>query len=311
VFAVSDSEPRRPVVRKPKRRFQFGVKTLLTLPVYVAGFCAVGVWFGWPLAVLSLTIPVVILCRRYDATLVETATLVVVLGMLSALVLPPVSTGHPSRRRSTCIDNLSVIGRTILRYEAETGQLPPPWTADESGQPLASWRTMILHYLARTEIYVHYRLAEPWNSPSNSELARLTLRIYQCPDDPQASPNRTSYLAVVGPGTVWSTEERVRLADIDDPSRTILLVEVAASGVCWAEPRDLTLEEALQGINPPGGGGISSRHRGGVNVLFADGHVEFLSDRTTPEELRGLLTFEKAPIVGRRGGSEGNSEKGR
>lgn len=308
---MSDSEIGRPVVRKPKRRFQFGVKALLTLPIYVGGFCAVGVWFGWPLAFLSLTIPVVILCRHYDATLVETATLVIVLGMLSALVLPPISTGHPSRRRSTCTDNLSVIGRAILRYEAETGQLPPPWKADESGQPLASWRTMILHYLDRTDIYVHYRLDEPWNSPSNSELARLTLRIYQCPDDPQAPPNRTSYLGVVGPGTVWSTKERVRLADIDDPSRTVLLVEVAASGVCWAEPRDLTLEGAMQGINPPGDRGISSHHRGGVNVLFADGHVEFLSDRTTPEELRDLLTFEKSQTVGRAGGSVGASERGR
>lgn len=271
--------------------------TLLTLPIYLAGFFAIGAWLGWPLAVLALSVPTVILCRHYGAPISETVTLLVVLSLLSALMLPAVPLRNPSPRRGACMNNLSVIGRAILQYEAACGSFPPPCTIDESGQPLASWRTYILPYLDGNDIYSRYQFDEPWNSPYNRQLSKLHLTVFQCPADPSLPLPQTSYLAVVGPGTVWSTDEPFSLDDIDDPSNTILLVEVTGSGVSWAEPRDLTLAEALKGINSGLGRGISSNHPGGVNVVFADGHMDFLSDTMTLEELRGLLTFESVGHV--------------
>ena len=191
------------------------------------------------------------------------------------------------------MDNLNSIGRAILEYEAANGCLPPPHTVDQNGRPLASWRAMILPYLECNDIYSRYRFAEPWDGPNNGKLAHLDLRVFRCPSDPGFPRGCTSYLAVVGPGTVWSTREPVCLDEIDDPSGTILLVEVAGSDVALLEPRDLTLDEALRGINPVAGGGISSRHPGTVTVLFADGHIETLREQMSQEKLLNLLTFEK------------------
>ena len=64
------------------------------------------------------------------------------------------------------------------------------------------------------------------------------------------------------------------------------------------EPRDLTLDEALKGINATlhgkGGKGksISSYHPGGAYVMFADGNLRFLSEDTSPALLKALLTID-------------------
>jgi len=44
-------------------------------------------------------------------------------------------------------------------------------------------------------------------------------------------------------------------------------------------------------VNSTIGLGISSGHIGGVNVLFADGHIEFLDDDSSAETLRALITL--------------------
>ncbi len=80
-------------------------------------------------------------------------------------------------------------------------------------------------------------------------------------------------------------------AIVDGLSKTIGLVEVADSDINWMEPRDMTFEEAVRGVNPPGEGlKISSHHAGGANVGWLDAHVSFLGDRTPPTTLRALLT---------------------
>ena len=88
---------------------------------------------------------------------------------------------------------------------------------------------------------------------------------FNCPDDPQNAgnrcPNLTSYLAVVGPHTAWSGATPRKLSDFKNPSKTILLVEVANSGIHWAEPRDLYVgSNGGRHINPKVGQGVSSRH---------------------------------------------------
>lgn len=280
-----------PVGHHPKHRLQFGLATLLTLPLYLAGFCAIAAALGLPAAILALSVPLVILARRCGEPVLATSFLLIVVSMLAALILPP-ALREPGSRRDTCIYNLTCIGRAILQYEAANGCLPPPCTLDQNGQSLASWRTMILPYLEGNDVYTRYRLDQPWNGPNNRKLAHLNLGTFRCPGDAELSCGCTSYLAVVGPGTAWSTGESIRLKDIDDPSRTILLVEMAGSDVALLEPRDLTLDEALREVHRAGGRGISSGHPG-VSVLFADGHTAILDESTSREVLHDLLTFER------------------
>ena len=101
----------------------------------------------------------------------------------------------------------------------------------------------------------------------------------------------TSYAVVVGPGTMWPGDESVCSRDVTDgTSRTLLVVEVADSGIEWMEPRDLHIDKLAPNINPASGQGISSKHPTGASGLFGDGHVEVLSEDLTPEQIRAMLS---------------------
>ena len=84
---------------------------------------------------------------------------------------------------------------------------------------------------------------------------------------------------------------------IDGTSNTILDVEIANSGINWMEPRDLTFDEALRGINPKDGHGISSRHEAGANVCFCDGSVHYVPNGIDPQLLRDLLEFNDGHFI--------------
>jgi prepilin-type processing-associated H-X9-DG protein len=78
------------------------------------------------------------------------------------------------------------------------------------------------------------------------------------------------------------------------------LVEAVDSGINWLEPRDMSYEEALRGINPKTGWGISSRHDGGAQVAFADGSSPLLPDDTPLEKLRLFLERNDGQPVSRQ-----------
>jgi hypothetical protein len=113
---------------------------------------------------------------------------------------------------------------------------------------------------------------------------------FLCPSDASDS-KMTNYLAVVGDETVWPGATPVGFRGVSDgPGNTILLVETVGAGVHWLEPRDLTFEQAAQQINAGEQAGIASHHGGTAHVLFTDTSVHTLSNETSPETIRALLT---------------------
>ena len=136
------------------------------------------------------------------------------------------------------------------------------------------------------------------DGPNNRKLAALIPDVYACPGDAdEAKPSTTSYLAVLGPSTMWPGSEvrSLLVADgqiKDGASRTVMVVEVADSGIHWMEPRDLHVLQMAPTINPQQGQGISSPHESGANVLFGDGSVRFLTNDMPAETLRQLLLID-------------------
>jgi len=212
-------------------------------------------------------------------------------GILIALLLPAVQAARQAAYRAQCQNNLKRIGLAMLNYEATYGTLPPAYIPDENGQPMHSWRVLILPYLDEEALYAQYDFNEPWDGPNNRLLAERMPDVFRCPTDPDALTSQTSYLAVTGKGTAMPGSEPVLLRDITDGlSATILVAEARESGVQWTEPVDLDVETMKPFVvNQPGG--ISSYHPGGANVLLGDGSVQFFNEDTTPETLRGMTTI--------------------
>lgn len=220
-----------------------------------AGFCW-GLWFGKPLLMV-----------------VSVAVLLVGWGWSDMLQ------SREGGRQAKCLNNVKEISTAIFCYAVTNDEYPPPYIADESGKPMHSWRVLILPQLGYQKLYDQYRFDEPWDGPNNRKLADKCPRVFQCPTEcaNRRSPSvETSYVAIVGPKTIWSGDRAVIYDSIVNASGTILLVEVANSGINWMEPRDLHIEEAVP----------SSEHPNIVAISFADGHAR----RVSKPELRTFLS---------------------
>ena len=183
-----------------------------------------------------------------------------------------------------------------------------------------SWRVLLLPYLGYGDLYRQVRFDEPWDSPSNLRLAREVPDVYHCPAHTAAKEGETSYLAVVGARTAWTSSQGGRLPKPTREPGTILVAEAGGYGISWMEPRDLSLAEAAVGVTRGrgkaglvcrhfcGGGdepvqGVYSGYRPwavgyrlcGVNCLFAGGFVYTVAETVSPKTLLELLTAETAP----------------
>ncbi len=69
------------------------------------------------------------------------------IGILIALLLPAVQAAREAARRSACSNNLRQIGVALHNYSDTYGCFPPAFTVDQQGQPMHSWRALILPYL--------------------------------------------------------------------------------------------------------------------------------------------------------------------
>jgi hypothetical protein len=102
---------------------------------------------------------------------------------------------------------------------------------------------LILPFCECSNVYKQYNLSEPWDGPNNKKLLTDPPPFYACPGDAESVPrgSATSYLAVVGPDSVWPPGQPRRPGDpaLDAQSgSTALLIETADSGIAWTEPRD-------------------------------------------------------------------------
>ena len=163
-----------------------------------------------------------------------------------------------------------------------------------------SWRVLMLPYLERQDLYDRYRFDEPWDSPHNKALAAEMPREFACPDDTSPGSGMTSYAMLVGPHAFSPGPKGRSLDQInnkDGASNTIMVVEVADAHINWMEPRDIDAEQMqfrINGSQNPSGKNaeISSRHPNGANVVFCDGHVQFIPALTDPKNVKAMTTFD-------------------
>ncbi|MEX1231979.1 MAG: DUF1559 domain-containing protein [Planctomycetaceae bacterium] len=201
-------------------------------------------------------------------------------------------------RWGQCRANLKQIGLALHIYRDVNGTFPPAYITNEDGKPMHSWRVLILPYFGDSRIYDRYDFSEPWDSPHNRELAqspdaRLFSRIFRCPSETESEHSTiTHFVAVVGENTFWPGSDVREMSDDDIKKYAdqMMVVEMAGSDIHWMEPRDLTLEQAVNGFNHPGRG-VSSRHAQKIDYLSLGGRSLGLSKEIDRKTLVELLEF--------------------
>lgn len=219
---------------------------------------------------------------------------VIVIGILIALLLPAVTSARGAARRMQCTNNLKVLAIAMHNYHDQHKTFPPAYIPDENGDPMHSWRVLMLPYIEEQWLYNQYDFDEPWDGPNNSLLHNEIVSAFRCPSSEDGDPTSTSYVMIVGPDTISDGPNGSPIGTITDgTSNTIMLVEVPDSGVHWLEPRDMPVSNLDGGVAAgPAAGGLlmGSRHEGGCNVAMCDGSVHFMSESTPTQQLKALAT---------------------
>jgi len=295
---------------QPSNALHPGRFTLRELFILTALVCIAGALYSWvdiepgfagPLffiAAFATVIFVIHMLTRWSLLGVFVA--IAALTVLGALLLPPGHHGHKHGRRMQCSNHLKQIGLSLQNYHDTYGSFPPVHIADSKGQPIHSWRVLILPFIEQKALYDRYSFDEPWDGPNNRKLHNEIVGVFCCPSDHANQPRtHTSYVAVMGPNTMWPGSKATKYSDLTDgTSNTIMVVETHNSGIHWMEPRDLHMTQMPLAVNPPQGQGISSGHPNVALAVFADGHTNALTSKTPPDIIRRLLTIADGETIG-------------
>jgi hypothetical protein len=192
--------------------------------------------------------------------------------------------------------SLGQIGAALQAYQNENGRLPPAVVYGKGGQPLYSWRVLLLPYLVEDDLYKQFHRDEPWDSPHNKPLLEPIPTEYRPALGGDDGPGLTRYQVLVGPGTAFE-RDGLTWADFPDGLAGTLLVVEAGEAVPWSKPADLAYDPA--GPLPPLGGVFTKpvhffcyelRREPGFNACFADGTTRFIAGKTGEKTIRALIT---------------------
>ena len=187
--------------------------------------------------------------------------------------------------------NLKQIGLALRTYHEMYGRWPPAMKLGADGQPLYSWRVLLLPFLEEQYLFGQFKLDEPWDGPHNKPLLEKIPKCYMLATASKDAAGMTPYQVFVGPGTAFEQD------DFPDVPSDMMLVVEAASAVPWTKPADLVYAPG-QPLPPLGGHFRKPIHlwcyelgrRDGFNACFADGQVRFLYSDTDERTLRGYIS---------------------
>lgn len=274
----------------------FRLTNLLYLFALVAAslsaFGASGIWVAG--GVLAFWVLLFYLPRPGCVTLF----LIGVLFMFLLAMLYPTVEMRRYWPHTACLNNIRELTTAIINYDTTKGHLPGTGTSADGGPP-HSWRVDILPQLDRQDVFDLYHVDEAWNSRRNQQLMGTSpiyfYDLYHCPE--HHAPTETAYFAITGPRTVWGNG----FDDVTDGlGNTILLMEASGHGTHWAEPKDLTFDEAVELLTTPLPADDSDGHRidHGYfykpsyvrNVTMCDGSAHSLQVPLPREAAVALLT---------------------
>ena len=220
---------------------------------------------------------------------------VLIAAFLLLMLLLPFNRGRmslPHQHRLMCKNNLKQIGLALHNYHDIYGAFPPAYTVDQQGQPLHSWRTLILPYMEQNVLYKTIDFSKPWNDPANQTAFEYSVPAYSCPAS-DVPANHTTYLGVSGPDRLFHADQSRSITEVTDGlTNTMMVIEAPVDeSVHWMEPGDADdrLVLALSAES-------SVAHFGGVPVLMADIQVRFLGSDFDHDVLQALMTINGGEV---------------
>jgi len=202
------------------------------------------------------------------------------------------ASGRRVVRRLQSANNLKQIGIALHNYHDTHQTFPPGGTFDETGRGRHSWITAILPYIDQAPLTRQIDFSRPWSDSRNRNAFVTPIHVLLQPNPDltrSVGPMKLAAAHYAANSRVLSADNFIRVSDIrDGTTNTILAGEVRDHIRAWGDPgnwRDpqLGINRSLDGF----GSGVAV---GGMQFLFADGAVRFVSENIDPKILSALAT---------------------
>lgn len=230
-------------------------------------------------------------------TLVELLTVVVIIGMLVALLMPAVLGARRTALQVRCVNFQGELLKALVAYDSAKKRLPGSITEGCPGNSTRVWVVELLPYVGRNDLW------EGLDGWRVKEGPAVRINEFVCPVDTDALTEKAALSYVVNANLFRKrqfgnvpTNKSISLADLKAPAVTIVLSERKnrfglgpgpwapwqsawttadpITRITFVWPSTGTIDET------PIDTGVSSNHPGVVVCGFADGRVEALSGQT-------------------------------
>jgi len=171
-------------------------------------------------------------------TIVEILVVIAIIALLSAILLPVLGRARENGKRSSCSNNLRQIALGLQQYTQDNNRRFPPTPAISDG-------------------------SEGWVGALRATIKNSA--VFQCPSESSkgGEPDTDYWLnaALLGKSDVR----------VNTPVSIITLGDGVQGKINYVLPAGTTPAEAWKADDP-----YATRHLGGANYAFADGHVKWL-----------------------------------
>jgi len=236
-------------------------------------------------------------------TLVEMLIVISIIGLLAALLFPVFARVRESARTTSCSSNLRQLGLAFTQYTQDYGGRYPgsgdAFQAGTTGACFAStcngWQKGAGHWVSGAPGTFLADTASPFAPIKTSGVINhadvedgalfsyvKSASTFYCPSDPYGSDKKLSYS--MNCALTLLSQTRIRT-----PADIVLLVDEQGpnDGYFWAvnAHKDGPPISNISGVSPPAGTStdqLTTRHNGGGNLLFVDGHVKFFQFNEFP-----------------------------
>jgi prepilin-type N-terminal cleavage/methylation domain-containing protein/prepilin-type processing-associated H-X9-DG protein len=199
-------------------------------------------------------------------TLIELLVVIAIIAVIASILFPAFAQAREKARQTVCASNLRQLGDAFTMYTQDYDETLPGVTGGPQGEHiLGGW------------VYFDVFPFGPFDVTRGSIYSYVKNKgVYVCPDDSDGQRNGLSYAMNDCMDNVPNPFEGIdsgrSLAAFPDASAILLLGEEGNAGGLFSA-NDTTNDGGLAF----GTDTLTTRHQGGSEVLFLDGHVKWLT----------------------------------